>query len=200
MSNSLKSRPADFTGESPHEGRRGYPGGSRRGAERARFPVRRTGRAQPRSGADFPRWGKFASSGGMSPSPWKATTTRCLERFQEFPRALGRTGARLPLELVEGDAAAGTDPYAFAEELPALLFESLPARERYPAAAVDDAMPGKPGRFRTGMEDARDLSRPARIPGKRGDLPISSHFPPGDGSDAPLDPLFEFHRRSAHYK
>jgi len=57
---------------SPHEGRRGYRGGSRRGVERARLPVRRTGRAQPRSGADLARWDKSASSGAMSPSPSKA--------------------------------------------------------------------------------------------------------------------------------
>jgi len=104
------------------------------------------------------------------------------------------------LELVEGDAAAGADPYAFAEELPSLLFESLPARERYPAPTIDDAMPGKPSRFRTGMENARDLPRPVRIPGKRRDLAVRGHFSPGNGPDMPLDPLFEYHRRPAHYK
>jgi len=97
------------------------------------------------------------------------------------------------LEFAEADAPAGPDPHALAEEEPALFLEAAPAAEGYPAAAVDDTMPGKPGRGRTGMKDAGDLTRPPRIPGERGDLGVCGHVPPGDGPDAIHDPFFVFH-------
>ena len=134
----------------------------------------------------------------MAPIPSKATIGR-RERLQEFRGARGRSANRLPLEIGEADPAARPDPDALAEEKPPLFLEAPPAAEGYPSAAVDHAMPGKPGRIRAGMKDTDDLTRPARIPGERGDLAVGGHFPNGDGPDSFRDPFFEFHARPVHY-
>ena len=59
--------------------------------ERARFPVPEVGESEPEIREDFPRRGKSASSGGMSPSPEKAIPTVICECLRTGPACIAKT-------------------------------------------------------------------------------------------------------------
>jgi len=74
-----------------------------------------------------------------------------------------------------------------------LLLESPAPSERDPAAAVDDAVPGKPVLFGRGMENPDDLAGGPVVAGEGGHLSVSGDFAAGDRLDHAFCPVFEIH-------
>lgn len=99
----------------------------------------------------------------------------------------------IPLEFLEGNAARATDSNALPEKQAPLLLEPAAPSEGDAAAAVDNAVPGKPVFAGRCVKDPDDLAGGPMVSGECGDLGIGCDFASGDRLDHALDSFFEFH-------
>jgi hypothetical protein len=104
--------------------------------------------------------------------------------------------SRLPLEFIEGNAARTTDTNALPQEQSPLFLETTAPSEGDPAAAVDDAVPGKPVFPGRRVEDPDDLAGGPVVSGEGGDLGVGSDFPARDRPDHVFDTILKFHSLS----
>jgi hypothetical protein len=116
-----------------------------------------------------------------------------IELTEEFRRGPGSRAFQFPLKFLEGDAARAADADAFLEEEAPLFLEPTAPSERNPAAAVDDAVPGKAVLVGGRVENPDDLAGGPVISGEGGDLNVGGDFAAGDRLDHTFDSVLEFH-------
>jgi hypothetical protein len=116
-----------------------------------------------------------------------------VERAEEFRGGPGSQAIQFPLKFLEGDAARAADVNAFLEEEAPLLLEPPAPSERNPAAAVDDAVPGKAVLVGGRVKNPDDLAGGPVVSGESGNLNVGGDFAAGDRLDHAFDSVLEFH-------
>ena len=119
-----------------------------------------------------------------------------LETAQKAGRGPGPRAVRtswVPLEFLEGNAARTAEADALQEEQAPLLLEPPAPSEGDAAAAVDNAVPGKPVFAGRCAKNPDDLAGGPMVSGECSDLGVGGDFSTRDRLDHALDSFFEFH-------